>query len=276
MKITCPKCSYGGNLPDHEIPEAGRFVNCPHCRQGFTVRKPPASRATHLVDTCPACNFSTFGEERFGSCPKCGVEIKAFVERQREEQQRNQELLTKNFNRSDELPPSGSEAVPVADFLENLHPVNLIGWGAGLAAIIIVGIGLWGVNEYDGQEILTRLSEQRDEQVSGWYVFLHYGMMHWITILYGLLLLGVSVLFINRRRVSLKALSWLIWSAIAYVPVSHIVSFIYWVLAPIPHSLGGYLIEIFNIVFMSALVGTPLFLLERYLHNRTVTTVVRL
>lgn len=276
MKITCPKCSYGGNLPDHEIPEAGRFVNCPHCRQGFTVRKPPASRATHLVDTCPACNFSTFGEERFGSCPKCGVEIKAFVERQREEQQRNQELLTKNFNRSDELPPSGSEAVPVADFLENLHPVNLIGWGAGLAAVIIVGIGLWGVNGYDGQEILTRLSEQRDEQVSGWYVFLHYGMMHWITILYGLLLLGVSVLFINRRRVSLKALSWLIWSAIAYVPVSHIVSFVYWVLAPIPHSLGGYLIEIFNIVFMSALVGMPLFLLERYLHNRTVTTVVRL
>jgi hypothetical protein len=60
------------------------------------------------------------------------------------------------------------------------------------------------------------------------------------------------------------------------VPVSHMVSFVYWVLEPIPHTITGYLIEIFNIAFISVLVGIPLYLLERYLHNRAITTIVKL
>lgn len=278
MKITCPKCNAVGNIPEHEIPEAGRFVSCPRCQQGFTVRKPRAGNDSYLVDTCPACNFSTFGDETFGTCPKCGVLIKSFVERQREEvlQQRNQELLTKKFGRDDEPPAPEAESAPVADFIENLHPVNLVGWGVALAAVVIVAVGLWGVAGYDGQAIQARLSEQRDEQVSGWYVFLNYGVMHWLKLLYGLLALSVAVMYYRRLHVSLKALSWLIWTAMAYVPVSMIAGFIFWVLEPIPHTISGYLIEIFNIIFISALVGIPLYMLERYLHERTITTVVRL
>lgn len=278
MKINCPKCNAVGNIPEHEIPEAGRFVSCPRCQQGFTVRKPRAGNDSYLVDTCPACNFSTFGDETFGTCPKCGVLIKSFVERQREEvlQQRNQELLTKKFGRDEEPPAPEAESAPVADFIENLHPVNLVGWGVAVAAVVIVAVGLWGVAGYDGQAIQARLSEQRDEQVSGWYVFLNYGAMHWLKLLYGLLALSVAVMYYRRLHVSLKALSWLIWAAMAYVPVSMIAGFIFWVLEPIPHTISGYLIEIFNIIFISALVGIPLYMLERYLHERTITTVVRL
>jgi len=278
MKITCPKCNAVGSIPEHEIPEAGRFVSCPRCQQGFTVRKPHANKDSYLVDTCPACNFSTFGDETFGICPKCGVLIKSFVERQREEvlQQRNQELLTKKFNRDEDLPPAEVESAPVADFIENLHPVNLVGWGVALAAVVIVAAGLWGVIGYDGQAIQAKLSEQRDEQVSGWYVFINYGFMHWVKSIYGLLTLSVAVMFLRHMHFSLKALTWLIWTAMAYVPVSMIVGFILWVLEPIPHTIAGYLIEIFNIIFISALVGIPLYMLERYLHERTITTVVRL
>lgn len=278
MKITCPKCNAVGSIPEHEIPEAGRFVSCPRCQQGFTVRKPRAGNDSYLVDTCPACNFSTFGDETFGTCPKCGVLVKSFVERQREEvlQQRNQELLTKKFNRDEEPPAPEAESAPVADFIENLHPVNLVGWGVVLAAVVIVAAGLWGVIGYDGQAIQARLSEQRDEQVSGWYVFINYGAMHWVKSIYGLLTLSVAVMFLRHMHLSLKALSWLIWTAMAYVPVSMVVGFILWVLEPIPHTIAGYLIEIFNIIFISALVGVPLYLLERYLHERTITTVVRL
>lgn len=278
MKITCPKCNAVGSIPEHEIPEAGRFVSCPRCQQGFTVRKSRAGNDSYLVDTCPACNFSTFGDETFGTCPKCGVLVKSFVERQREEvlQQRNQELLTKKFNRDEEPPAPEAESAPVADFIENLHPVNLVGWGVALAAVVIVAAGLWGVIGYDGQAIQARLSEQRDEQVSGWYVFINYGAMHWVKSIYGLLTLSVAVMFLRHMHLSLKALSWLIWTAMAYVPVSMVIGFILWVLEPIPHTIAGYLIEVFNIIFISALVGVPLYLLERYLHERTITTVVRL
>lgn len=278
MKISCPKCNAAGDIPEHDIPEAGRFVSCPRCQQGFTVMKPRASKDAYLVDTCPSCNFSTFGDEPFGTCPRCGVVVKAFVERQRDDlqQQKNQELLSKKFNRNDDPPITDTEEAPANDFLENLHPVNLIGWGIALAAVVIVGLGLFGVFGYDGATIQARLSEQRDEHISGWYVFLHYGLMHWVKLFYGLFAMAGVFMLIKHLRMSLKFISWLIWIAMAYVPASHIISFVYWVLAPIPHTIAGYFIEVFNIAFMSALVGIPLYLLERYLHDRSITTVVRL
>src|SRR6185369_5754296 len=134
MKISCPKCNASGNIPDHEIPEDGRFLSCPKCKHGFDVKKPKATSDEYLVDVCPACAFSTFGEERFGTCPKCGVVIKAYIDRQREDKARarDQELLTRKYVRDDTPPPVTEEASPVADFVDNLHPVNLIGWGCSL------------------------------------------------------------------------------------------------------------------------------------------------
>ena len=72
MKISCPKCNASGSIPDHEVPESGRFISCPRCNEGFTVTKPRAGNDVYLVDTCPSCGFSTFGDETFGTCPKCG------------------------------------------------------------------------------------------------------------------------------------------------------------------------------------------------------------
>ena len=279
MKISCPKCNASGTIPDHEIPESGRFISCPRCQEGFTVSKPRSGNDVYLVDTCPSCGFSTFGDETFSTCPKCGIVIKTFVERQREEQRqkRDQELLAKKFNNV-ETAPSQPEAAaaPVADFIESLHPVNLIGWGVAIVAIIIIGIGMWGVIEYDSAKIKAMLLEEREEQVSGLYVFLHYGLMHWVKIIYGISALGVSVLFMKRLKTSLRAMSGLLWTTMVLVPLSYITGFVYWVVAPIPHTTSGYLIEILNILFMTALVGIPLFILERYLHERAITSVVKL
>lgn len=280
MKITCPKCSASGSIPDHEIPETGRFISCPRCHEGFTVTKPRAGNDVYLVDTCPACSFSTFGDETFSTCPKCGVSVKTFVERQREEQlqKRNQELLGKKLNNVDAgvAPPPEPATAPVADFIENLHPVNLISWGTALVAIIVLGLGLWGLIGYDSEKIKALLLEQQDEQVSGMYIFLHYGLMHWVKLIYGLSAMAVAVLFMKRMKTGLKAMSWLLWGTIILVPLIYIISFIVWVLAPIPHTISGYLIEILNILFMSALAGIPLYLLEQYLHERKITSVVKL
>ena len=279
MKISCPKCNASGSIPDHEVPESGRFLSCPRCHEGFTVTKPRAGKDVYLVDTCPACSFSTFGDETFSSCPKCGVSVKAFVERQREEQllKHNQELLGKKLNNV-EIAQTQPEAAPVnvADFIENLHPVNLISWGVAAVAIIILGIGLMGVSGYDGAKIQALLMEERDEPVSALYVFLHHGLLHWVKLLYGAIALAVSLLFMKRLKTGLQALSVLLWATIALVPLSYVIGFINWVLAPIPHAISGYLIEIFNIIFMSALAGVPLYLLERYLHERKITSVVNL
>ncbi|MFA7404224.1 MAG: zinc-ribbon domain-containing protein [Pelobacteraceae bacterium] len=278
MKISCPKCNASGTIPDHEVPESGRFISCPRCHEGFTVTKPRSGNDVYLVDTCPACGFSTFGEETFSTCPKCGVSVKTFIERQREEQQqkRNQELLGKKVNNLEtSSPPPEASATPVADFIENLHPVNLISWGVAAVAIVALGLGLWGIMEYDAAAIQAQMLE-REEQVSGFYVFLHYGLLHWVKLLYGLLALAVSILFLKRLKIALQLMSGLLWGTIVLVPLTYITSFVYWVLAPIPHTISGYLIEVLNILFMGALVGLPLYLLERYLHERKITSIVRL
>jgi predicted Zn finger-like uncharacterized protein len=292
MKITCPQCGANGNLPDHEIPEEGRFLSCPKCKHGFDVKKPKATVNEYLVDVCPACAYSTFGDERFGSCPKCGVVIKAFIDRQREEmaRARDQEILNRKFSReipstpmpgaspssSAPAPASAAESLAIGEFIENLHPVNLVGWGCSLVAVVIIIMGFFGMFDYYGSDIQARLTEQREVQVSAWYVFLHYGMVPWIEVLYGGVLLAVSTFFLKRRKPARQALAWLLWAVIAYVPVSMAVSFVRWWIEPIPHTWGGYFIGVFNILFMTALVGIPLYLLINFLDDKRIRSVVRL
>lgn len=279
MKISCPKCNASGTIPDHEVPESGRFISCPRCSEGFTVTKPRSGADVYLVDNCPSCGFSTFGDKTFSTCPKCGVAVKIFIERQREEQRlkHDQELLGKKLNNVNTAPlPTETAVATFADFIDKLHPVNLISWGVAAAAILILGVGIWGIAGYDSAKIQTLLTEEKEEQVSGLYVFLHFGLLHWIQLIYGLSALAVSILFMKRLKVALLAMSGLLWAAIVLVPLTYIITFVYWVLAPIPHTISGYLIELLNILFMGALVGVPLYLLESYLHERKITSVVKL
>lgn len=278
MKIICPNCNVSGTIPEHEISDQGRFLNCSNCGHGFTVNKPRPEGGAYLVDSCPSCNYSTFGDESFSTCPKCGVVVKAFVERQRDKAQlhRDQELLDKRFSHEESPLPHEQETSAVADFIETLHPVNLIGWGTSLAAVIIAVMGLWGLVGYYGSDIHEQLSAQLDEPVSAWYVFLHYGAMHWVKLLYGAVLLVAGVLFSRRRAQSVKMLSQLLLAAIFFVPVYFVTGFVFWVMEPIPHSISGYFIEVVNIALMTALWCTPLFLLVRFLADRRITSVVKL
>lgn len=278
MKISCPKCNAKGSIPEHEIPETGRFINCPRCKERFSITRPqPTGTRSHLVDICPSCSYSTFGDEPFSTCPKCGIEVKTYVERQREEQikKHNQELLSVASTTSEAQPPD-TETASTADFIDNLHPVNLISWGVAAGAIICIGIGLWGLAGYDSVAVRALLMEQNDKPVSDLYLFLHYGLSHWVKLLFGLSALVVSILFIKRLKVSLLAMKYLIWAAIVLVPLSYVIGFIYWVLAPIPHPISGYLIEVVNILFMTALFDVPLYLLGRHLQNRKITAAVNL
>jgi hypothetical protein len=175
-----------------------------------------------------------------------------------------------------QAPEPAVESLAISEFIENLHPVNLIGWGCALVAVVILIVGVFSMFDYYGKDIQAQLSEQRDEQVSAWYVFLYYGMMPWIMVLYGGALLAVSTLFLKRQAQARKALAWLLWAVLAYVPGSMSVKFIRWCIEPIPHTLSGYLTEIFNILLMTALLGIPLYLLINFLDDKRVKSVVKL
>ncbi len=300
MKISCPKCGASGNLPDHEIPEEGRFLSCPKCKHGFDVKKPRATTNEYLVDVCPACAYSTFGDERFGTCPKCGVFIKTFVDRQREEmaRARDQEILNRKFSR-DTAPvpsmpiPSGSSSSPAApapkaepgvaigEFIENLHPVNLIGYGTALVAVVILLMGIFGMFNYYGTDFQAKISEENialgiEVRVSALNIFMHHGLVPWIELFYGASLLAVAVLFLQKQAQARQALGWLLWGLIAYVPAYYLVVIVSFFFKEVKPSFLTYLFEFLQMIAISALVGFPLYMLINFLDDKRIKSVVKL
>jgi len=278
MKIECPNCNTSGTVPSHAIPEEGRFFTCPRCKHGFTVMKPSAASDSFLVDTCPACNYSSFGEERFDVCPMCGAIIKTFLERQREEQRllREQELL--NMKHGQVMQEALPEEVvsPVAEIVDSLNPVNLVGWGCAVAAVVIFIMGIMGVLDYNTAELKEQILSQRDEQVSTLYVFSRFGLMPWIKVLYGSAIMVTAYFFLQRRALALKALVILVRAMIVFVPLYLLVCFVSWVLQPIPHSVGGYFLQLVNMALLTALFGIPLVLLDYFLRDKKIVSHVKL
>lgn len=45
MRVQCPQCGSGGNVPDEKIPAEGRKIVCPKCKTTFLAKK-PATAAT--------------------------------------------------------------------------------------------------------------------------------------------------------------------------------------------------------------------------------------
>ena len=45
MRVQCPQCGSGGNVPDDKIPAEGRKIVCPKCKTTFVAKKPAAPSA---------------------------------------------------------------------------------------------------------------------------------------------------------------------------------------------------------------------------------------
>ena len=45
MRVQCPQCGSGGNVPDDKIPPEGRKIVCPKCKTTFVAKKPAAPAA---------------------------------------------------------------------------------------------------------------------------------------------------------------------------------------------------------------------------------------
>jgi len=74
MKIECTSCHLTGNINSVDVPAEGRHFECPKCKSSFFVTKPaPETESGNLMSMCPTCQYSTFTDEMFAVCPKCGT-----------------------------------------------------------------------------------------------------------------------------------------------------------------------------------------------------------
>jgi predicted Zn finger-like uncharacterized protein len=110
MRIECPKCKYSGNIADQLVPEEGRTVGCPKCKERFFIQKqiphpaieakgqaaeepshepvieeksppnvsapgpPPVTKASSEMVYCRGCGKEIHLSAR--SCPHCGAVVK--------------------------------------------------------------------------------------------------------------------------------------------------------------------------------------------------------
>jgi predicted Zn finger-like uncharacterized protein len=210
MKIECPNCRLSGEVNDQEVPLDGRYIDCPRCKTGFHVKKQLAKGWNpNMMSSCPSCQYSTFTDEMFDVCPKCGLKGSVYNEKKRKLQEETQvkqdlERLNRSLRPDDFVKPPVKE---VESEISKAPPcVRYTAMGVLGVAFLVAFYGITGVMRYDGDALLARINETSIEPVSKGAVFLAHGLLPMVLTFYGgLMALLASMLL----RSSKGAVRWL-------------------------------------------------------------------
>lgn len=251
MKIECPNCRLSGNINEVELPDEGRYMGCPRCKTSFHIAKPALPSDTrYLMNTCPVCQYSTFTEEMFAVCPKCGhsgKDYKKVVKRtdhtasqaprqeppvpheDLEQLKRDLDAMQRSHRNPNLVaaPVEGTAEEPARRKIP--EPVKWTGWlsfGAGAALFICGFVGLINYYSKDWQAIL---SEPLLEPLSKTRVFFSIGLMPWLHTLVAVWIMVVASQFLNLQGWARRELARCAWGGLALGVINETVGFIEWV-----------------------------------------------
>ena len=233
MKIECPSCHLSGKVNELELPPDGRELKCPRCKKSFHVKKPPPPAANQdLMNICPACQYSTFTEEMFAVCPKCGLVVSSYREKLRKQQgleqmQRDREVLTRTHRNPDLnlAPPEGGEAGKPAI----PQPILVTGWICIVVGGALLLYGLAGLINYYGNDWQAALSDSFVEPESKMSLFFRLGFIPWLITLFGVYFTAAAGLFLMQKSGSRNELLRGAWVGVALGVIHESADFINWV-----------------------------------------------
>jgi len=260
MKIHCPNCQLSGQISDVSVPPEGLNMECPRCKSSFFIRK-EATASWHDTSTdCPVCKFSTFSEERFDICPKCGLVIKEYNEqkgkrgvssappagraprqheainadeagrRAEEDLRRLEEKNAKRAHGHGGMPlPSPEHASEAKTVPEVPLPVQLLG-GAFIVVALIAII-------YSGLEMRTYYAKLREvagdqllmEEFAALHSFWGGVVFPGFQVLFGCVVVVVAAFFIRLCPWSRQGLEKCAWAGLVYMAGYEIVSLMNWI-----------------------------------------------
>ncbi|HTP66392.1 MAG TPA: zinc-ribbon domain-containing protein [Geobacteraceae bacterium] len=233
MKIECPSCHLSGKVNELELPPEGRELKCPRCKAPFHVAAPlPPSGGQELMNMCPSCQYSTFTDEMFAVCPRCGLVAGDFREKVRKGQEaeqlrHDQELLTRSHRNPHLVAPVPDETI--AEKAKAPQPVLIAAWGCmGVAGVLIL-YGVNGLLNYYSQDWQAVLSEQLLEPVSELSVFFRLGFMPWLITIFSAYVIFTAVQFLRLQPGSLLRMHECAWGGLGLGVIHEVVDFIKWV-----------------------------------------------
>jgi predicted Zn finger-like uncharacterized protein len=86
MKIECPVCSASGNVDESKVPQEGREVTCPRCKNCFKIfpeRSPVETIQKRERMVCPKCSCE---QPMADTCAICGITVKEYLQTQLHQQ----------------------------------------------------------------------------------------------------------------------------------------------------------------------------------------------
>jgi predicted Zn finger-like uncharacterized protein len=298
MKIECPGCQLTGNIDDATVPATGLAMTCPRCKKQFTAERPvfQPGAAVAMLDTCPSCQYSTFSEEKFAVCPKCGLVVadyqKKLLEgrkpesprqnvpprriqeeapvRMTEEQRRRDEESRKKhgIDKISGTMDDKASAMNMAD-VETPLPVFIIGWGMVIAAILLIVYGGSGIYEYLGKVDEAKAAVAALEQAaSAETLFFRYLLFPLLAILYALVMLVSAVQFMSLKSWAAKVMQGGAWAGVALVALMKMTEMYFWCMRATENtSISYYASGLGGDIFLTVVWIMPFMALALYFQN---------
>jgi hypothetical protein len=281
MKIECPSCHLTGNMHEIDIPPEGRYFDCPRCKTGFHIAKPaPSADSGHLMNTCPVCQYSTFTEEMFSSCPKCGATAVSYKEMLRKRAEREQmlhdeEVLNRSMRNPELiLPPVGSTSAAVEP--EQVkpkvpRPIMVISWLCIAAGALILCYGMDGLSNYYGKDWQAVLSVPFIEPVSKIRIFFSLGLLPWLHTMYAAGFIAVASQFLMLRPWAPRGMTMCAWGGVGLGVINGIAAFVNYIkIASSSPSFTYCALGVISSLFMILLWSAPFLALLWYLQKESI------
>lgn len=299
MNIQCPNCKITGRISDAKIPPEGLFMNCPKCKTGFEVKKTAANNWQETMSECPVCKYSTFSEERFDICPKCGLVIKEFLAQQREKKGHGEKASAELKTPPDERKSaSAGERLRMEEELRRFEeeqrarrtytiqdtmnaaadevpvvaadiplPVKIIGWLSIAVATLLIILGGKGLNAYGAWA--PPEEAYLEEPPSKLMVFLTYGLLPIVQLCLGVLALIFSSQYLKLRAWARDCLEKTCWAGFAVALIYEITMFVLYVRKSSSGAgFGYYAVGVIDMLLMTALWSAPILVAVRFLREQ--------
>lgn len=287
MKIQCPNCKITGQISDAKVPAEGIMMNCPKCKTPFRVKRDAASgwQSGDCMSICPGCHYSTFSDETFDICPKCGLVAREYNAKlrdksQREERVREEERLRleeekafRKYGIIEDVPKARAEAPAVADIP---LAIQFAGWTVVAVALLLLIFGCKGlyafyaVSSMEAADPAT-LEEPRTTAA----LFFEFGLLPAFQTVFGAVALVVGSQFLKLRAWARNALEWAAWVGLVFMGGYELFNLVAWIRrSSSSPTISYYAIGILSALGMLAVWIAPLLFLIRFLRGSTVKKAV--
>jgi len=284
MKIQCQNCQLTGNVEDSKIPAEGLVLDCPKCKSRIVVKKEARAgwKPGFEVNVCPACQYSTFTEETFGQCPKCGIVVEEYNEKLKEKKVRAQE--EERLRREDEIIRPKKQSLPGNQPLdEGLPPmkavelpvsVTVIGWLAIIVAVLLLLAGGRGLFAYSALNPPPIDPYSTEQPVTAAALFLKHGLQPVLQLSFSIFLLVAAPQFLQLRRWARNALEVACWLGMVGILADQVVELVGWISRGSDQAGSYYTVGVVSAILTLVIWLVPVAVVVYFLRGKVIRKAV--